>query len=59
MAATTGIVSVAALKLKTSLVEAVTMTSGFVRTISRQNSGKRSSCPSPEYRVMTKLTPSM
>jgi hypothetical protein len=59
MAPTTGTVSVAALKLKTSLDEAAMMTSGFVRTIWRQSSGKRSSCPSPEYRVTTKLTPSM
>jgi hypothetical protein len=46
MVATTGIVSVAALKLKTSLDAAVTMISGFVRTTSWQSSGKRSSRPS-------------
>ena len=59
MVATMGTVSVAALKLKTSLDVFVTTMSGFVRTTSRQSSGKPSSRPSPEYRVTTKFTPSM
>jgi hypothetical protein len=51
MAATIGTVAVAALQLNASLDELATMTSGFVRPISWQSSGKSSSRPSPEYRV--------